>query len=120
MLPQGRRITRQLFPTDLRQGQVFHSIHLSLRVLQGAPTNARISVVVSKKTAKLAVDRHLIKRRVYESVRAFEKTAKLSAGSYVFFAKKDAHTISFKELREEVGTLLQNANASIVKAPKLV
>ena len=120
MLSKGRRITRHQFPTDLRQGAVVHSPHLSLRVLRGSEGAARVSVVVSKKTAKLAVDRHLIKRRIYESIARYEKTATLPSGSYVFFAKKDAHTISFKELHEEVSVALSQMNDSIVKGRKLV
>lgn len=79
-----------------------------------------MSVVVSKKTAKLAVDRHLIKRRVYESVARYEKTSELPFGSYVFFAKKGAEEISFKVLYGEVSELLSHMSGSIVKAPKLV
>jgi ribonuclease P protein component len=120
MLSKGRRIARHLFPTDLRQGQVVHAPHLSLRVIRGTAKTALVSVVVSKKIAKRAVDRHLVKRRVYESVALCEKTRLLPPGGYVFFAKKDAHTIPFKEMHTEVMTLLKNMNASIVKRSKLV
>ena len=134
MLSKQRRLPRKLFPTDLRQGQVVHTHHFSLRVVRANTVpevrpletrgrtsgKARVSVVVSKKVAKSAVDRHLVKRRVYEAVATFEKTTPLPAGAYVFFAKKDAHARSFKEINEEVLMLLAQASDSIVKGRKLV
>ncbi len=120
MLSKRRRLTRHLFPTDHRQGYVFHAPHLSLRVTRGTATTARMSVVVSKKTAKRAVDRHLIKRRVYESIATFEKESTLASGSYVFFAKKDAHSVPFKELNKEVTELLRGTQNIIVNSSKLV
>jgi ribonuclease P protein component len=98
-------------------GTVFHAPHLSLRVTPAGMAPARVSVVVSKKSAKRAVDRHLIKRRVYDSV---SELGEMSGALYVFFAKTGAHTIPYRELQEEVRTLLSGAKAAIEKLPRLV
>lgn len=120
MLPKHRRITRHSFPNDPRAGRVIHAPHLSLRVTRGTTQASQVSVIVSKRTAHRAVDRHSIKRRVYEAVARFEKTTPIPNGQYVFFAKKDADTIAFKELYEEVVNLLLNDNISIVRNNRFV
>lgn len=117
MLPKRRRITRQNFPANPRGGAVMHSPHFSLRMTPAGATPYRVSVVVSKKVAARSVDRHLVKRRVYESVARSEE---ISPGVYVFFAKKDAHTISFRELHGEITKLLSDARSAIVKPSQLV
>jgi ribonuclease P protein component len=119
MLPKRRRISRHIFPEGPGAGKVFHAPHLSLRMTPDATGQSRHSIVVSKKTARRAVDRHLIKRRVYESIARHDKAHTLPLGRYVFFAKKDVHTLPFRVLEDEVDLLLREAS-SIVKHTRLV
>jgi ribonuclease P protein component len=76
-----------------------------------------VSVVVSKKTAHRAVDRNLVKRRVYDSIARFPEPP---SAVYVLFAKAGTHTTPFHELNEEVEELLRTARAAIVKPSRLV
>ncbi|HXK40463.1 MAG TPA: ribonuclease P protein component [Candidatus Paceibacterota bacterium] len=117
MLPKRRRLTRHNFPSRSRTGSVFHTKHLTLRVTPSSVSGFRVSVVVSKKTARRAVDRNLVKRRVYDSV---ARSPESPSASYVFFAKAGASVIPFRELNEEVGELLRAARAAIVKPSRLV
>ena len=120
MLPKRRRISRHLFPNDPRTGAVFHAPHVSLRVTSRTLPVARTSVVVSKKSTAKATDRHLIKRRIYDAIARIEREAPLIPALYVFFVKKDTHTITYSQLRGEIATLLEQANDSIVKPSRLV
>lgn len=72
---------------------------------------------MSKKVAKRAVDRHLVKRRVYD---AFARAGDVPPASYVFFAKANAHTILYRDLRAEVGSLLDGARRMIESARRIV
>ncbi len=104
MLSKKRRIPRSAFPSG-RDGNVFHAPHLSLRFVRDQHTPSQFSVVVSKKVAKTSVARHKLKRRAYDALSRIEKGSKLPAGRYVLFAKKDAPTLSFKELEAEIKNL---------------
>ncbi|MBP9771408.1 MAG: ribonuclease P protein component [Candidatus Pacebacteria bacterium] len=115
MLPKRRRISRHEFETDHKKGSVFHAPHTTLRVNEAKTGTFRASVVVSKKIAKRSVDRHVFKRRVYDAIAQYEKKNPLPAYSYVVFAKRDVHTLSFATLRDEIVSLLTNACASIEK-----
>jgi ribonuclease P protein component len=116
MLPKRRRLTRQLFPTNTRSSLVAHTEHFSLRTLPTTSGGARVSVVVSKKVAPRAVDRHTVKRRVYTV--AHKET--YAPGAYVFFAKAGAHTISFREVHDEILSLFSEARRSIEKRARVV
>lgn len=120
MLAKRRRIPRHLFPGDPRTGTVFHSAHVSLRVTGRKIPAARISVVVGKKSAPKATDRHSVKRRIYDALSRAERRTPLPPALYVFFAKQDAHAISYALLSDEIETLLAHARGAIVKSSKLV
>ncbi len=120
MLPKSRRITRQEFETDHRVGSVFHTEHFSLRVSAPRKNGFSVSVVVSKKVAKRSVDRHVVKRRVYDALAQHEKKQTLLPAAYIFFAKRDAHTVPFKVLSGEINILLTDARHAIEKRATLV
>lgn len=69
----------------------------------------RVSVVISKKIAQHTADRHLFKRRIYDIVARATKGEPTKKGTYIFFAKKDAHTVSYAQLRDETRELLDRA-----------
>lgn len=63
---QGHRAISQLF----KRSQSINHPAFSLRAAAAKNNQEyRVSVVISKKTAKLAVDRNLIRRRIYENLR---------------------------------------------------
>lgn len=118
MLPKRRRIPRSDFPADFRGAIVLHGEYLTLRTVPSPrATAARVSVVVSKKASRRAVDRHLVKRRVYDIA---ARTKNLSPASYVFFAKAGAHEISFTALHDEAAELLARVSYAIVNKHRLV
>lgn len=101
MLPSSNRIKQKEFPVLFKKG---HSIHTPLFTLNygDIPVNMSVSgpkvtVVVSKATAKGAVDRNKIRRRLYASVQKHKKLLQ-NKGFYIFLAKKGVGTASIAEI----------------------
>ena len=90
--PQGPQAPRALMP------------HFSLRVLPG--DEVKIAVPVSKKIAKKAVTRNLIRRRVRPILR--ELVSNLKPATYMIIAKAGAEKIKGKELKEELVRLIRS------------
>jgi len=97
MFPQHKRLKREDF-THIARGRRLHSPHFSVVV---SPHLKGYAVVVSKKTAHLSVARHLLKRRVLAALRALPLPPAL-----VVFTKDSATTLTFKEIKAELATLL--------------
>lgn len=98
MLPKTQRLTSEDFK-DFRGGKTTHSPHFIFRSKAGAAP-ARIAAVVSSSVAKLAVDRNLLRRRVYEAL-AKHGTGTLPSLLSIT-AKKGAPKLSYGEIEEEL------------------
>ena len=69
----------------------------------------RVAVVVSKKVARLAVDRNRIRRRVYEAVRLnFDLMPKKMDYVFVIYSKK-VMDMPFAELEKMLGELVEES-----------
>ena len=104
MIPRKKRLPRGLFLGFLKQGRVFNSPLLSLRVVPSIK-EGHCAVVVSKKTAKRAVDRNKLRRQGYF---LFKKYIIDIYPNYtnILFIKKN---MKFKELDKEFRFLISNA-----------
>ncbi len=100
MLPRQRRLSRTGF-SSLARARKAQSPHLSLSWSSGAP-HAGAAVVVSKKVAAHAVDRHLLKRRILSVLTHYP----LEHTAVVVFAKPGAATLPFSALKMELEKLL--------------
>lgn len=108
MLKKQKRVTTRLFPSH-GAGKRYHSPFLTLRVVKnGGDEYPRFAFVVSKKVAKKAVERNRLKRRGYEATRTFSDDI-VEPVLCIFYPKKEIHTLSFKELTAEIGSLLEKA-----------
>jgi len=76
-------------------------LHFYLRVLESDVL--KFSVSVSKKVAKKAVDRNLIKRRVKA---VLQKYKNLSPKFYIIVAKHGAEKVKGENLKSELAELL--------------
>lgn len=107
MLPQKNRISRKDFPTGSRQGlRVFSPLFSG--VVYPYTAGVRVSVVVSKKTAKTAVVRNNLRRRLYAAVTPFLKDMVYSA-LIVIYPKVEAKQAPFSVLQREVEAALRHA-----------
>ncbi len=100
MFPRRSRLTRADFdsPAVIR-GKRLSSTHLSLVVPSGEVCG--YSVVISKKTARLSVTRHRLKRRVLALLRGLTLPPAL-----VVFPKASASDLSPGDLKTELVGLL--------------
>src|SRR6185437_6622802 len=96
MFPREKRLPRDHFTTALK-GRRIHSKNFSAVVPHHG---AGYSVVVSKKLVRLATARHVLKRRILAGLRALPLPAAL-----VVFPKASAATLSFAEIKAELGDL---------------
>jgi RNase P protein component len=119
MLPKSKRLSRVDFATLPVRSALVHGNLFSLNVFphtrlpSAGPHKAvlcapsKFAVVISAKTIKRSVDRHLIKRRAMEAI---HKTALCASGFYcIFYAKSPACTASFAEIQADITALLRNA-----------
>lgn len=110
MLPKKHRIKKSTFPTFVGKGRSFFVEILTMRaVSDGSQAPARASVVVSKKVAKSAVQRNLIKRRVYAVLHTYMSTIKPGL-SLVLYPKNTIIKTSFKTLKDQMQHLLTDSN----------
>ena len=108
MLPQKNRIARKDFPTGPRQGFRVFSPLFSGVVHPQKGGGVRVSVVVSKKTAKTAVVRNSLRRRFYAAMSPY--LASFSQGALiVLYPKIEAKKASYSILKTEVETALRHA-----------
>ncbi|MDD4989574.1 MAG: ribonuclease P protein component [Candidatus Pacebacteria bacterium] len=109
MLARKQKISRVVFADVLKKGVWYHSPHLTLRVLAfPSQTKSHFAVSVSKKVAKKAVARNLLKRRLLSALQGVLKETK-SDSNAIFFCKKGASELSYKTLQDEGFSLLKKA-----------
>jgi ribonuclease P protein component len=106
MLPARLKVKTQEFKF-LSRGAVYHSDHFTLKVGRvSGQRDPKCSVVVSKKAVNQSARRNLLKRRgyaVFKDVFSLLEVGK----SYVVYAKKEAATLSFREMKHEITTLFK-------------
>ena len=107
MIPQKNRIIKKDFPAPKRQGSRIFSPLFSGTFYKEVD-EMRVAVVVSKKTAKTAVTRNLIRRRFYSIMELHQKNL-TQKGLMVFYPKKEALTATFDALKAEVEAALRRA-----------
>jgi len=109
MLARDRRVRRSRdFERIWRTRHIYRHPALVLRVVRSTNGAGRAGFIVAKATAKRAVDRNLLKRRLREIVRAHTLP---SGTDLVFVAQRGALSITFAELKHVVSSLLNQALA---------
>ncbi len=107
MLSKKNRIPRKEFPARNRQEfRVFSPLFTG--TIYPNEDGVKVSVVVSKKTAKTAVARNYLRRIFYEAVSEYIKG--FSKGVLiVFYPKTDAQKTPFSALKLEIEKALRQA-----------
>ncbi|MBU6321183.1 MAG: ribonuclease P protein component [Patescibacteria group bacterium] len=100
MFPRRERLPRAAFPPG-GGARRLSSEHISAIT---APQGRGIAVVISKKTLRRAVDRHLLKRRILGALRRPPALKRPSA--LVLYPRASALTLAPAELRAELAALL--------------
>lgn len=113
MLSKKQRLSRKEFSLVYKNGRRLNANLFSL-VYKKIDTAhiPRFSVVVSKKVSKSAVGRHLLKRRVYASVREFLKANPNFSYDSIFILHPLIKKDSFEEIKTSVSTTLSTLESS--------
>lgn len=104
MFPKKQRVTKDTFEKSAKTGSRKAGLHFSLTITPSPDAISRFAVVVSKKVAPTAVERNKTRRRVFG---ALEAMSPIQPATYIFFAKKGAPELSYKNLEAEVRTLIK-------------
>ncbi len=102
MLPKSKRLTTEDFKT-LKGGRTTHTPHLILRLSPAPEGVGKFAVVVSSSNYKRAVDRNLLRRRLYSLIKRLLPL--LPKGILTVTCKKGALLATFSELENEVHSL---------------
>lgn len=108
MLPRKNRISRKEFPSHNVKGFRVFSPYFSAIFYKKEAGECRASVVVSKKTAKTAVDRNKLRRRFYDLVAPYFKTSSQPT-TIVFYPKIESKPAKFSVLQIEVENAFKQA-----------
>lgn len=103
MLPRRSRLSREGFDSIMRSRR-YSSPHFSLSIQENGLYSG-LGIVISKKVAKLAVSRHLLKRRISSVLAPFYTDTRAIA----VFAKPGSKELPFPELKTELLGLLEDA-----------
>lgn len=106
MLPQKNRIPKKEFPSFKNKGVRFLSPSFT-GTIYPSTAGSRVSVVVSKKTAKSAVLRNRLRRVFYAAVEKYIP-AFTSSVLIVLYPKKEAALEKTDDITKEIKKALQN------------
>ena len=115
MIPKKNRISRHEFPSHKERGlRVFSPLFSGVFYKNSdiLVKESRISVVVSKKTAKTAVVRNSLRRRFYDAFSPYLQALN-SIRTIVLYPKKEAEKASFSTLKLEAEKALKQAKLII-------
>ncbi len=114
MLHKKNRIVRELFDEIFAKGRVFHGEYMYMKVatIITDPPQCKFSCVVSKKVAKKAHDRHLIKRRVYSAL--YQELSHIVGNTHgLIFIKKQEKMPTYAQLAIDIKNILKASKSYI-------
>lgn len=110
MLPTKNRIGKGFLPDILRQSRPFSSAYFVIRVhlrKEDLAPYPRIAIVISKKVAGRAVDRHLIKRRISAILENLINQFKIV--DFIILVQKNTLELKKEDLERDLLGLLKEA-----------
>jgi ribonuclease P protein component len=103
MLPKRERLDTKRFDEIIASGRNISAGAFYLKALNS--DLLRFSVVIPKKVAKSAIKRHLLKRRVFNSIK--ENKAIFPVGDYIVFANKEMVDMNTLQINENIKNMAQ-------------
>ncbi|MFA7000183.1 MAG: ribonuclease P protein component [Candidatus Paceibacterota bacterium] len=103
MLSKKKRITKDIFQTILKKGNIVSSSFFLFRYIK--ETSPRYAFVAPKKIAKTAVKRNSLRRIGYNILRSYD----LQSCAGIFFYKKEALTATNLDLKKDIDSFLKKA-----------
>lgn len=105
MIGKNQRISKNRLAWLLKKSQKFNDEFFSVKFQLNKQDLNRYSIVVSKKTLKLATDRNLLRRQCYESLRLLK--SQNPAIDFVIFIKSPALKLDFAGLQQHLADIIE-------------
>jgi len=105
MFSKKERLSKGKFDRFFRIGKRYHSDNFTLIYLPFG--SIKSAVVVGKKVFKKAVDRNLLRRRVYSVLREV-LTKQVGTGVYLILTKPTAAALDFASIKAEIEGLVKS------------
>lgn len=103
MISKNRRVTKGLFDSVIKEGNVLHSPFFMLKYKAFLEKDTyKLAFVAPKSVAKLASVRNSLRRQGY---RAICNTDLKKGFIYIVFYKKQAKEATFQEIKEDLSKL---------------
>lgn len=103
MLPKKKRVTKDIFQTIMKKGNIVSGSFFLFRYIKEAPP--AYAFVVAKKVANGAVKRNSLRRNGYNIL----KTYNLRDSTGIFFYKKEALTVPTIDIKKDIDSILKRA-----------
>lgn len=100
MLKKAHKLNTSEFKEVFNFGKTIKNPLFIIKYKKSKKPFARFAVVVSKKISKKAVDRNLLKRRVYSAIQEVYTT--FSVFDYIFILSSEVKDIQYKDLLENL------------------
>jgi ribonuclease P protein component len=109
MLSQKHRLSKSAeVKKTTAKGRSFFNPNFVIKFIPGEQL-ARITVVVSTKVSKKAVDRNRIKRVIRDELKKY--IDQIKPGDYAFLVKQNAIKVTSQNLRESIGSSLKSSKS---------
>ncbi len=106
MIPQTLRLTKPRIAYILLKGKKINFDHLTGKFLPSQDSASHFCVVVSSKTAPLAVNRNRLRRQAYEIIR-LNHALLARPCDLVIICKKTAANLVFQDLQQNINKLFK-------------
>jgi len=106
MFSKKKRVTKDLFQAIMKQGKILSGSLFVFRYIK--QDNPQYAFIAPKSVAKQAVDRNRLRRLGYNGLRS----CPINSHAGLFFYKKEAKNASFKEIKEDIKSILLKAHIS--------
>lgn len=104
MIAKNQRISKNRVAWLLKKSQKLNDDFFSVKFQLNKQELNRYSVVVSKKTLKLATDRNLLRRQCYEALRLMP--SQNNSIDFLIFIRSSALKLDFAELQEHLTQII--------------
>ncbi len=98
MLKKNLRLDQKAFAKVLKNGRRMEENGLSVKFLPNRLNHPRFGLVLSKKVLKLATDRNLLRRQIFEIIQANLAENQINF-DIIFLLRHDLSTKTFTELK---------------------
>lgn len=109
MISKDSRLTKKEFDHYFPLTHAIHGTHFFIRYYINKGEHNKFAVVIPKKIIKLAVKRHLLKRKVFHTIQSLlkDQTIPPNQGIYIVIMKKNDNNLVFNNISQEIHELFK-------------